>query len=78
MCWCRPEVRTPNCGRLECHPKVVVGGVDYKELLKKYMSVVIDNEDHSYINDSGRRTGFMELTDEEVSILTTIENDIIG
>ena len=20
MCWCRPEVRTPNCGRVECHP----------------------------------------------------------
>ena len=20
MCWCRPEVRTPCCGRPECHP----------------------------------------------------------
>jgi hypothetical protein len=22
MCWCRPEIRTPNCGRPECHPVV--------------------------------------------------------
>jgi hypothetical protein len=22
MCWCRPEIRTPNCGRPECHPPV--------------------------------------------------------
>jgi len=20
MCWCRPEIRTPNCDRVECHP----------------------------------------------------------
>lgn len=20
MCWCRPEIRTPFCGRPECHP----------------------------------------------------------
>ena len=20
MCWCRPEIRTPFCGRSECHP----------------------------------------------------------
>ena len=20
MCWCRPEIRTPDCGRPECHP----------------------------------------------------------
>lgn len=20
MCWCRPEVKTPNCGRTECAP----------------------------------------------------------
>lgn len=21
MCWCRPEIRTPFCGRAECYPK---------------------------------------------------------
>lgn len=20
MCWCRPEIRTPNCGRIGCYP----------------------------------------------------------
>jgi hypothetical protein len=20
MCWCRPHMRTPDCGRPECHP----------------------------------------------------------
>lgn len=20
MCWCTPEIRTPNCGKMGCHP----------------------------------------------------------
>lgn len=20
MCWCTPNIRTPNCGRIGCHP----------------------------------------------------------
>lgn len=24
MCWCRPEIRTPNCGSPACHPPTEV------------------------------------------------------
>lgn len=23
MCWCNPNIRTPDCGKLECHPPEV-------------------------------------------------------
>lgn len=38
MCWCRPNVRTPNCGGIDCHPPIalpVVGVYDNREVWEK-------------------------------------------
>lgn len=37
MCWCRPEIRTPNCGRAECFPH-------FKDIDEAYKSMGIKTE----------------------------------
>lgn len=34
MCWCRPEIRTPNCGRAECIPRAKGVGVPIAAIYK--------------------------------------------
>ena len=37
MCWCNPTLRTPCCGKPECHTPQYFE-IKYKELQKEYQS----------------------------------------
>jgi hypothetical protein len=54
--------------------------MDYRGLLKKYMSLVRDNEDFTYLDAANRPTHCgkpaMPLTDEEIAELRCIEGEL--
>jgi hypothetical protein len=34
MCWCNPNIRTPNCGKPNCHPNKVQTPAPYYSVVR--------------------------------------------
>lgn len=68
MCWCRSEVRTPFCGRAECHP---LGGKSIT------LAEALDRAEQQVVEAEARRVAAAEeearqsrcLDCEELSVL---------
>ena len=44
MCWCRPEIRTPFCGRPECHPPTPVAAAQPRPATREQELVAVVRE----------------------------------
>lgn len=70
MCWCRPEVRTPNCGGPNCHPPIAkpvkAQVIDIEEAMPHFCIIGPKNEPHVVPVDCivAMAEGRIELTRE--------------
>lgn len=55
MCWCTPEIRTPNCGKINCHPPVKTHKSELEEIIGENMMGALTR----YINDRLRPGDFL-------------------
>lgn len=53
--------------------------MDYRELLKRYMSHVLENEGITYVEDHmvNTHTDAVQFTDEELAELKKIEDEVV-
>lgn len=73
MCWCTPEIRTPNCGAIGCHPPRNETLVKENEMLRRILAVarMINNQEPdirmtSALRDWDKRDlGFQPAKDEK-------------
>lgn len=64
MCWCRPEIRTPCCGRLECHPPLSLNDATSQALVTSLEVMEKTKKPDMTAEEYEQKTGFPPQNDD--------------